>query len=166
MSTHTTEFTDEVGRVEQAGIEFIPEEGRVSSPRDVFSVFTGSNLGWSVVILGWIPITLGLSFWGAVTSSVLGIALGALITAPLATFGPRTGTNMTVSSGAVFGIRGRLVGSALGLLISVSYTAVVVWTSGDAMVASASRLFGSDMGTPATVLAYSVVSLALVVAAL
>jgi len=43
---------------------------------------------------------------------------------------------------------------------------VVVWTSGDAMVASASRLFGSDMGTPATVLAYSVVSLALVVAAL
>lgn len=166
MSTHNAEFDDEVGRVEKAGIEYIPEEGRVSSPRDVFSVFTGSNLAWAVVILGWIPVTLGLNFWGAVTASVLGVALGAIITAPLATFGPRTGTNMTVSSGAVFGIRGRLVGSALGLLISVTYTAVVVWTSGDAMVASASRLLGTEMGTPATALAYAVVSLALVVAAL
>jgi purine-cytosine permease-like protein len=166
MPTSTAEFTDEIGRVEQAGIEFIPEEGRVSSPRDVFAVFTGANLSWSVVILGWIPITLGLNFWGALTSSLLGIAIGALVVAPLATFGPRTGTNMPVSSGAVFGIRGRLVGSALGLLISLTYTAVVVWTSGDAMVASASRLFDNEMGTPATVAAYAIVSVALVVAAL
>lgn len=166
MSAPSREFADEIGHVENAGIEFIPEEGRISSPRDVFAVFTGSNLGWSVVILGWVPITLGLNFWGAVTSSVLGIAAGVLVVAPLATYGPRTGTNMTVSSGAVFGIRGRLIGSALGLLISVTYTAVVVWTSGDAIVASAGRVLDDDLGTPATVLAYTLVSIALVVIAL
>ncbi len=166
MSTNTSEFADQVGRIEQAGIEYIPDEGRTSSPAAVFSVFVGSNWGWSVVILGWIPITLGLNFWGAVSSSVLGIAIGSVFVAPLSTFGPRTGTNMTVSSGADFGIRGRLIGTVLGLLVAVTYTAVVVWTSGDSVVAASGRLLGTEPGTTATVIAYAVVSVALVVAAL
>lgn len=166
MSTDTSEFADRIGQIEQAGIEYIPERARTSSPTDVFAVFLGSNLGWSVVILGWIPITLGLNFWGALSSSLLGIAIGSMFVAPLATFGPRTGTNMTVSSGAHFGIRGRLIGTILGLLVAVTYTAVVVWTSGDSMVAASARLFGTETNTTATVIAYAIVSVALVIAAL
>ena len=44
----------------------------------------------------------------------VGTAVGTLAVLPTAIIGPRTGTNMTVSSGAFFGIRGRFIGSGSG----------------------------------------------------
>ena len=65
------------------------------------------------------------------------------MTAPLALLGPRTGTNNTVSSGAHFGVTGRLVGSGLTLAFALAYAAIAVWTSGDALVGAAHRLVGT-----------------------
>lgn len=58
-------------------------------------------------MFGWVSIQLGLDFWGAVISTVVGTLIGTVVVLPLAGVSPRTGTNMTVSSGAFFGIRGR-----------------------------------------------------------
>ena len=66
----------------------------------------------------------------------VGIAVGTLAVMPTAIIGPRTGTNMTVSSGAFFGIRGRFIGSGIALAIALGFAAVTVWTSGDAIVAA------------------------------
>lgn len=48
------------------------------------------------------------------TGTIVGIA----VTAPLALVSLRTATNLSTSSGAQFGVRGRLVGSVVGLLLS------------------------------------------------
>ncbi|TPG35938.1 cytosine permease [Mycolicibacterium hodleri] len=99
---------DHVGMVETAGVEYLPEEARDSRPRNLGAVFLGANLTWTNVVFGAFAILFGLSFWQTVSSMVVGTAIGTLAVLPTATIGPRTGTNMTVSSGAFFGIRGRL----------------------------------------------------------
>ena len=165
-SPHPAVPQDRIGKIEQAGVEYIPESGRDSKPLNVFAVFTGANLTWAIVIYGWLPIALGLNFWGALTSSLTGLIIGCVLVGPVAMIGPRTGTNMTVASGAFFGIRGRLIGSGLALVLAIAYGALAVWTSGDALVAASARLLGTPDSNWAKAIAYAILSAGIVVVAL
>jgi purine-cytosine permease-like protein len=95
--------TDRAGAIEAAGVEYLPEAARDSSPRNLSAVFLGANLTWTNVVFGAFAIMFGLSFWQTLTSMAVGIAIGTLAVLPTAIIGPRTGTNMTVSSGASSG---------------------------------------------------------------
>src|SRR4029077_16630160 len=121
---------DRVGAVENAGVEYLPEDARDSSPRNLGAVFLGANLTWTNVVFGAFAIMFGLSFCQTLTSMAFGSALGTLAALPTAIIGPRTGTNMTVSSGAYFGIRGRFIGSGLALAIALGFAAGTVWAEG------------------------------------
>ena len=96
----------------------------------------------------------------------VGIAVGTLAVLPTAIIGPRTGTNMTVSSGAFFGIRGRFIGSGLALAIALGFAAVTVWTSGDAIVAAGHRLLGTPESDIVHAVAYAAVAALMVTVAL
>jgi len=157
---------DHVGAVEATGVEYLPEEARDSRPRNLGAVFLGANLTWTNAVFGAFAIVFGLSFWQTVASMVVGTAAGTLAVLPTATIGPRTGTNMTVSSGAFFGIRGRFIGSGLALAIALAFAAVTVWTSGDALVAAAHRLIGTSDSHVVHGLAYIVVAGLMVAVAL
>lgn len=155
-----------VGRIEQAGVDYLPEEARDSRPLDIVFVYLGSPMGWTSAVYGWIAVGLGLDFWGAVSAMLIGVAVGAAIDMPLTLMGPRTGTNMTVASGAHLGIRGRFIGSGIGLISTLMFAALTVWTSGDAIVAAAHRLLGTPDGKVALAVAYGLVSILMVLAAL
>lgn len=157
---------DRVGAIERAGIDYLPEAARGSSPKNLFAVFVGGNLAFSTIIFGWLPIVMGLTFWQAVSSSVTGLLIGLMLTAPMSLFGPRTGTNNPVSSGAHFGVRGRLIGSSLTLMFALVYAAIAVWTSGEALIAGASRLFGAPQNHVAFLLGYGVIALEVILIAL
>jgi purine-cytosine permease-like protein len=157
---------DEAGRIETRGVEYIPEEERDSRPRNVAAVFLGGNLAFSVIVFGWLPVTFGLGFASAVSSSVAGLAVGTALIAPLALLGPRTGTNNPVSSGAHFGLNGRLVGSALTLLFALAFVAISVWTGGDALVAATARLAGTPSGDGALAVGYVLITAGIVAVAL
>ncbi|WP_371790636.1 cytosine permease [Streptomyces sp. NBC_01471] len=128
--------------IEQRGVDTIPDAERTSGPRDLISILLGSNLCLGVIIFGWLPVSFGLGLWPAVTSVIAGTVVGTLLTAPLALVSLRTGTNLSTSSGAQFGVRGRLIGSIVGLLLSLGYTALTLWTGGDVMIGALSRLTG------------------------
>jgi purine-cytosine permease-like protein len=157
---------DRAGRVEETGVDYIPEAARDSRPANLAAVFFGGNLAFSVIVFGWLPITFGLGWWSTVTASALGLALGTLVTAPLALLGPRTGTNNTVASGAHFGVTGRLIGSGLTLVFALAYAAIAVWTSGDALVASAHRLIGTPTGNAALAVGYALIAVEIAAVAL
>ena len=157
---------DRVGAVEAAGVEYLPEEARDSGPRNLAAVFLGANLTWTNVVFGAFAILFGLSFWQTVTSMAVGTAVGTLAVLPTAVIGPRTGTNMTVSSGAFFGIRGRFIGSGLALAIALGFAAVTVWTSGDAIVAAGHRLLGTPESDIVHAVAYAAVAALMVTVAL
>ena len=78
---------DRVGRIEETGIDYIPEAARDSRPANLAMVFFGGNLAFSVIVFGWLPITFGLGWWSTVTASAVGLAIGTLVTAPLALLG-------------------------------------------------------------------------------
>ncbi|MGG8409090.1 cytosine permease [Streptomyces sp. 12297] len=128
--------------IEQRGVDTIPEDERTSGPRDLISILLGSNLCLGVIVFGWLPPSFGLGLWPSVTAIVTGTVVGIAFTAPLALVSLRTGTNLSTSSGAQFGVRGRLVGSVVGLLLSLGYTALTLWIGGDVMVGVLSRLTG------------------------
>jgi len=157
---------DRAGRIEETGIDYIPEAARDSRPANLAMVFFGGNLAFSVIVFGWLPITFGLGWWSTVSASLVGLAIGTLVTAPLALLGPRTGTNNTVSSGAHFGVTGRLVGSGLTLAFALAYAAIAVWTSGDALVAASHRLIGTPTGDGALAVGYALIAIEIAAVAL
>jgi purine-cytosine permease-like protein len=128
--------------IEQRGVDTIPEEERTSSPRDLVAILLGSNLCLGVIVFGWLPPSFGLGLVPSVTAIVAGTLAGIAFTAPLALVSLRTATNLSTSSGARFGVRGRLVGSVVGLLLSLGYTALTLWIGGDVMAAALARLTG------------------------
>ncbi|BBZ77332.1 putative purine/cytosine permease [Mycolicibacterium anyangense] len=164
MALDTT--TDRPGAIEAAGVEYLPERARDSSPGNLCAVFLGANLTWTNVVFGAFAILFGLSFWQTLTSMAVGTAIGTLAVLPTAVIGPRTGTNMTVSSGAFFGIRGRFIGSFLALAIALGFAAVTVWTSGDALVAAAHRIFALPETNVVRGIGYAIVAALMVTVAL
>ncbi|MFC4065814.1 purine-cytosine permease family protein [Actinoplanes subglobosus] len=131
-----------VTEVEQHGIDTIPAAHRHSRPLDLFRIQFGGANTFATVILGTFPVLLGLSLWQAVAATVLGVLVGSVFLAPMGLFGPLTGTNNAVASGAHFGVRGRVVGSFLSLLTAIAFYSISVWVSGDAVVGALVRLAG------------------------
>lgn len=129
-------------RVEAFGFERIPDASRYARPIDLFRLLFGGCNTFSTCVLGSFPILVGLSFRDSALAIVLGVLAGTCILAPMSLFGTRNGTNDPVSSGAHFGIHGRIVGSFLALLTSVAFFSLAVWSSGDALVGGAHSLVG------------------------
>ena len=129
-------------QVEVYGIESIPAKDRTSSPMDLFRIAFGGANSFATVLLGAFPIFFGLSLKQGLLATLLGVVVGSAILAPMAVFGPITGTNNAVSSGAHFGVVGRILGSYLSLLTAIAFYSIAVWTAGDAIVGGAVQLFG------------------------
>ncbi|MEU8784614.1 cytosine permease [Streptomyces sp. NPDC048637] len=144
--------------IEQRGVDTIPDEERTSGPRDLIAILLGSNLALGVVIFGWLPVSFGLGFWPSVTSLAAGTLVGTLLTAPLALVSLRSATNLSTSSGAHFGVRGRLIGSVIGLLLSLGYTALTLWVGGDAVVGCLHRLTGLPSSGATYALVYALLA--------
>lgn len=157
---------DRIGAIEESGVEYLPEDARDSSPRNLGAVFLGANLTWTNVVFGAFAVMFGLSFWQTLGAMAAGTLAGTLAVLPTSIVGPRTGTNMTVSSGAFFGIRGRFIGSGLALAIAMGFAAVTVWTSGDALVAAGARLLGTPSSSAVHAGAYAAVAALMVTVAL
>ncbi|KQW44879.1 MULTISPECIES: cytosine permease [unclassified Roseateles] len=141
--------------IEAHSFEQIPASARQARPVDLFRLLFGGCNTFSTSVLGSFPILVGLSFRDGACAITVGLLVGAALLAPMSLFGPRNGTNDPVSSGAHFGIRGRLVGSFLLLLTAIAFFSLAVWSSGDALVGGA-HAFMSLPVTPLTLsLAYA-----------
>lgn len=133
---------DGITRIETFGVEQIPDAERHATPFDLFRLIFGGANTFATAVLGSFPILFGLSFQAGVLAIVAGVLCGALILAPMGLFGALNGTNNAVSSGAHFGVHGRIVGSFLSLLTAIAFFSLSVWSSGDALVGGAQRLVG------------------------
>lgn len=128
--------------IEAYGVESIPATDRTSSPMDLFRIAFGGANSFATVLLGAFPIFFGLSLTQGLLATLLGVVVGSALLAPMAVFGPINGTNNAVSSGAHFGVVGRVLGSYLSLLTAIAFYSIAVWTAGDAIVGGAVQLFG------------------------
>jgi purine-cytosine permease-like protein len=151
-----------ITEVERQGIEPIPPEERTATPFDLFRVSFGGANTFATVVLGAFPILLfGLSFWEGLLAAVLGVVVGGAILAPMALFGPANGTNNAVSSGAHFGVVGRIVGSFLSLLTAITFFAISIFTSGDILIGALDRMFGTGQSDALVAVAYGLFGVAI-----
>ena len=147
-----------IGRVETRGIDYIPEEQRHSNPLNLLWVWIGTQMCFGILVVGWLPVAFGLGWWSALSAITVGLGIGCLLFAPFSLLGPRTGTNSAVSSGAHFGLVGRLVGSLQALFIAIGFAALTIWNGGDAIVAGLARLIGTPDNDAMRIVVYAVLS--------
>lgn len=146
-------------RYEHHGIDTIPPSERRSTPWTFAILAMGNSFALGGLIFGWVPISLGLGFWPALSSIAAGALVALIPITPLVLIGTRAHTNNATSSGAAFGVRGRLIGSVLGLLIMLLSTAAAIWTGGQVLVAASGRLLHTPAGNGALAVAYVVITL-------
>jgi purine-cytosine permease-like protein len=151
------EGRDRFGRIETRGIDMIPDVERRAKPFTLFSVFFGPQFGYGNMLFGALPIAFGLGWWAAFASITVGTAIGSLVFLGISPLSPRTGTNTQVSSGIAFGTRGRLLGSGITWFIAVGFFIILTYTSGQAVIETFSRWFGTSTGLGALSVAMIVV---------
>jgi purine-cytosine permease-like protein len=146
------------GGFERNGVDRIPEEQRTSTPWTFFVIFVGGSVGLGAVAFGWVGLGFGLGLWATIAAITVGTAVGVALLIPLVLLGTRTATNNATASGATFGVRGRLIGSGIGLLTCLVSVALTVWTSGSAGMAVAGRLLGLPDSPAAQAVTYALVA--------
>jgi purine-cytosine permease-like protein len=139
---------------EEHGIGTIPEEDRRVTPWDFFLTFTGTGFTPGTLVFGWIPIAFGLSFWATMSSMIVGVLAALPLIAALMVISTQTATNGATSSGAHFGVRGRLIGSGIGLALVLLGMVIAIWSSGQLLVAGAGRVFHASTGNGSLAIAY------------
>lgn len=154
------------GGLERRGIDRIPDVERTSTPGTFFVIFVGTSVGLGAVAFGWVGITFGLGLWSTISAIAVGTAVGQILLVPLILIGSRTATNNATASGATFGVRGRVIGSGIGLATCLVSVALTVWTSGSAGLSVASRLFGLPDSQAAQAGAYALVTVVAVAVAI
>jgi len=163
MSNVAQNAKPKITEIEGFGIDTIPDADRTSTPWDLFRIQFGGANTFATVLLGTFPILFGLSFWQGVAAVVLGVLAGTIFLMPMGIFGPRTGTNNAVSSGAHLGVRGRIAGSFLSLLTAIAFYSISVWVGGDALVGAFVRLFGATDSQVLRISLYSLIGLIVVI---
>lgn len=128
-------------RVEEHGVDYIPEDERRSRPSNLFVLLVGGSMTFGVLIIGWYPIAYGLSWWSAFTAIFCGSIVAGIFLGFAGLMGPPSGTNNPVASGAYFGVAGRLIGSLLEATGGLCFASITIWTGGDALAAAMFRFF-------------------------
>src|SRR4051812_34694887 len=144
--------------IERHGVDRIPEAERTSTPTTFAVIFVGTSVGLGAVAFGWVGMSFGLGVWDTIAAIAVGTVVGQVLLVPLILLGSRAATNDATASGATFGVRGRLIGSAIGLLTCLVSIALTVWTSGSAGVTVAGRLLGLPDSATAQGVSYAVVA--------
>jgi purine-cytosine permease-like protein len=120
----------------------------------------------SVMVFGWLAVLYGLSWWQSVSAILVGTVVAALFVSSSALLGWSGATNNSVSSGAIFGVRGRLIASFVGLLLCIQYVALTVWTGGEIISSGWARITDGKVTDGLIVIGYLLIAVATVVFAL
>ena len=116
--------------VESHGMAPIPEDQRYGSSRRNFTVWFAPNMELSGVFTGTLAFTLGLGLWPGLLAILIGVCLGALPVAFLATLGPKTGMGQLPLARLPFG-------KSIALPAVVQWLSAIAW---DGLVG----LFGAE----------------------
>ena len=124
--------TDQAGRIETHGIDYVPDSERHGTARSLFVVWAASNVTYLYIVLGGTLVLLGLDVWQALAVVVAGNLFWGLV-GWLSISGPSSGTPSEVVTRAMFGVRGnRVFNVVLGWLVGVAYDANTLRLIGDA----------------------------------
>lgn len=107
-------------KIEQRGIDLIPESERVMRPVGLFWLWAGALWNVEFLVYGALLVSFGLSFWQTVVAILIGNCAYALL-GLLSLQGPETGTTAFMVSRAPFGRNGNRVVAFFNWLTQVGF---------------------------------------------
>jgi purine-cytosine permease-like protein len=138
--------SDEAFRVEQRGIDYIPENERWATPRDLFGMWAGASVNFEYLVYGAVLMTFGFTFAQAVLLILVG-NLSYLLLGVCSLQGPEAGTTAFTINRAAFGPNGSRLTAFFNWATQVGFETeglILVVFGGLALAAKA----GYHPGTP------------------
>lgn len=117
---HDGSSGDEAFKIETHGIDFIPENQRWATPRNIGAMWAGSAINVEYFVYGALLMGFGFSFWTAVSIIVIG-NLSFLLLGVASLQGQETGTTAFTASRAAFGTRGSRVVSFFNWITQLGF---------------------------------------------
>jgi nucleobase:cation symporter-1, NCS1 family len=142
LNVHGVE-SDDFLKIEQRGMEPVPETERHGSARELALVWAGAMTNYVSLLTGALvigaPLVLGLSqgqlgLGDSTIAIIIGAALAALLHGLISVTGARAGTPQMIFSRAVFGHRGSYLSAFFTWLMAVGWFAVDCVIGGWALV--------------------------------
>ncbi len=126
MSTSSLhpKYGEKVLTVEPYGVETVQAVERHGSSKSQFTLWLGSNLTIADYALGFLPITLGMSWGFTIASILIGNLIGALVLALCAAMGPSYGEPQLMIGRFSFGRIGGYVPAILNYLSTIGWFTV------------------------------------------
>jgi NCS1 family nucleobase:cation symporter-1 len=146
---------DQFLKVEEHGIEPIPDSERHGRARELGFLWAGAFLNYASLLTASLATTFfGLGVWDGLAAVVAGTVVGAVVLGLLSHTGPLSGLPQIAFTRRVFGPTGAKVGAFLTLFLAVGWFAVGVVIAAQAGV----QLFAlAGMGAAAGKLAFPLV---------
>ena len=111
-----------VAAVEKHSVDFVPVAERHGRVIDLFTLWFGTNIAPLPIITGALAVQVyGLTLWGAVTASVVGHALGAIVLGLCSAQGPLLGVPQMLQSRGQFGRYGALLVVCFAAVLYVGF---------------------------------------------
>ena len=126
----------EVPRLEDKTIQPIPLNERHGKPRDLFTIWFGSNIMIMTIVTGGLATTVfGLDFTTAVVGIILGNLIGGIFMALHSAQGPQLGVAQMIQTRGQFGSFGALLIVFIVVIMYAGFFAANLVFGGEAMAA-------------------------------
>jgi nucleobase:cation symporter-1, NCS1 family len=126
---------EQITQLETCTIQAIPLNERHGTPKDLFTIWFGSNIMLLAVITGGLSVTaFKLSFVSAVIALIVGNLIGAVFMALHSAQGPTLGVPQMVQTRGQFGSLGALLVVGIVMMMYVGFLSSNLVLSGEALV--------------------------------
>src|SRR5689334_7028804 len=118
--------SDRPWSIETNGTNVIPDRERHGSPRELFWIWAGANIGILGITYGaFLVVFYSLNIAQGIIAAVLGAVLGFLLVGTVGLAGKRAGAPTLVISRAAFGVDGNYLPAAISYLSFIGWEIVV-----------------------------------------
>ena len=146
IELHDGSSGDPVFHVERRGIDYIPEDERWATPRNIAALWAGTSINVEYFIYGALLMGFGFSFYTALSIIIIG-NLSYFLLGLASLQGPETGTTAFTIGRAPFGTRGSRVVSFFNWITQLGFeTEGLILIVGAALVLS--QMAGVHVSAP------------------
>ena len=132
-------------KVEQRGLEPVPDDQRNGTPGQLFWVWFAANISILGIPLGATLISLGLNVWQSVIVTAIGSFGSFALVGIISVAGRRGGAPSLALSRAIFGVRGNIGPAIVALCSRLGWETVNTITGAFALLSLFSIIFGTSV---------------------
>ncbi|MDO4911370.1 MAG: cytosine permease [Corynebacterium sp.] len=145
ISQSGTNSSGFLSKVEQRGIEPVPNDQRTGGPGSLFWLWLAANISIMGIPVGVTLVALGLNFYQCVAAAAIG-GVGSMALVAVVSFAGVTGAAPTLAlSRRAFGNRGNIAPTFISLISQLGWETVSTVTATYALLSLCSYFFGTSV---------------------